>query len=350
MTNYSLPHDEKKNPEPHCGPLMQMLSGLWPMKTLAAALEFDLFTELSGRQLTLEKFAKLLDLPPRPADMLVTTLVCMGLLERKNGEYFNTPLSDEFLVKGRPSFFGGVVKMIDKRMNQKWEKLAEALKTGQPQNLKEGLTTFDSLYSDREEKRIFLECMHGLSVQTGRQLARAFNFSKFRQLMDVGGGSGAACIEVLRQYPHLNAVVYDLAPALQIAHEKIVSAGYVKQIETFAGDFFHERLPTNSDVILLSMVLHDWSPEQNLSILKKCYDALPSGGVVLVTEIMMEDDKTGPLPAALMSLNMLLETEGGCNYTWQEYTDWMEKAGFQNMERIRMDSPGANGILVGCKI
>jgi 3-hydroxy-5-methyl-1-naphthoate 3-O-methyltransferase len=100
--------------------------------------------------------------------------------------------------------------------------------------------------------------------------------------------------------------------------------------------------------MLLSMILHDWTPEKNRAILQKCFRALPSGGAVIVSELMMDDDKTGPLPAALMSLTMLIETEGR-NYTWAEYTTWLEDVGFRQMRRIPITSPGANGLLVGYK-
>ncbi len=144
-------------------------------------------------------------------------------------------------------------------------------------------------------------------------------------------------------------MVYEIAPALEIAREKITEAGLVERILTLGGDFFTEALPKGSDVILLSMILHDWTPEKALAILRKCYEALPSGGAVIVSELMMDDDETGPPPAALMSLNMLIETEGR-NYTWAEHTEWLEQCGFRDIQRVPIQSPGAKGLLVGYKV
>ena len=135
---------------------------------------------------------------------------------------------------------------------------------------------------------------------------------------------------------------------LQIAQEKIAEAGLGDRIQTQPGNFFTEALPTGSDVVLLSMILHDWTPEKNLAIVRKCFKALPSGGVLIVSELMMDDNKTGPVGAALMSLNMLIETEGR-NYSWSEYSEWLEQSGFKNIERVPLESPGANGILVAHK-
>ena len=144
-------------------------------------------------------------------------------------------------------------------------------------------------------------------------------------------------------------MIFDLSPPLEIAKGKISESGFSDRIKTHPGNFFTDELPKGSDVILLSMILHDWSPEKNLVTLRNCFNALPSGGTVIVSELMMDDDKTGPVSAALMSLNMLIETEGGCNYTWSEYTEWLKKTGFNNIKRVTIESPGANGILVGYK-
>ncbi|HVH32323.1 MAG TPA: methyltransferase, partial [bacterium] len=133
-----------------------------------------------------------------------------------------------------------------------------------------------------------------------------------------------------------------------VAQEKITQAELSDRITTRVGDFFSEALPRGSDVLLLSMILHDWAPEKNAMILRKCFDALPSRGALIVSELMMDDDKTGPIPAAMMSMIMLIETEGR-NYTWAEYTEWLEETGFQEIQRTPLKSPGANGILVGHK-
>jgi len=190
--------------------------------------------------------------------------------------------------------------------------------------------------------------MYSFSVQSGKAVAAAFDFSAYTQLLDVGGASGAYCIEAARRYPHLRAVVFDIPPALEIAQEKIAEAGFADRIKTYPGDFFKEELPKGSDVVLLSMILHDWTPEKNRVIVRKCFDALSSGGTLIVSELMMNDDKTGPVPAALMSLNMLIETEGR-NYTWGEYTEWLAEVGFIGIQRVSMESPGANGLLIGHK-
>jgi len=330
-------------------PLMQLISGFWASKTLAAAVELDLFTKLSGRQADVQQLSQLLGIHPRPAEMLLSACTALGLLEKRNKRFSNSSLAEEYLVKGKPYYFGGVVTLLDRRLYLPWNRLLEALRTNRAQTWEDHSGIFEQISSNPDKQRLFTEGMHSFSVQSGKALAAAFDFSTYTQLLDVGGASGAYCIEAVRRYPNLRAVVFDLSPALEIAKEKITESGFSNRIKMHPGNFFKDELPKGSDVILLSMILHDWSSEKNLMILRKCFNALPSGGTVIVSELMMDDNKAGPVSAELMSLNMLIETEGGRNYAWSEYTEWLEKTGFRKIKRIAMESPGANGILIGRK-
>jgi ubiquinone/menaquinone biosynthesis C-methylase UbiE len=331
-------------------PLMQLSTGFWAFKTLAAAHELNLFTRLSGSEgITSEELASESGIHPRPAEMLLTGCAALDLLEKREGRYHNGPLAEEFLVRGNPYYFGGWVQMLDKRLYPGWGKLTEAIRTNRP-------TTWDpdrqkSLFEGEDPAMLalFWEAMHSLSTFTARALGDAVDLSPFKALLDVGGGSGAYDIELCRRYPHLRATVYDLPFVAEIAAEKIKETGLSDRIQTVDGDFFAEpAFPAGSDVVLLSMILHDWSVIKNREILRKCYEALPSGGAVIISELLVNDEKTGPAPAALMSLNMLIETEGR-NYTPAEYTAWLEEIGFRDMRTIWFGAPGANGAVLGYK-
>jgi predicted O-methyltransferase YrrM len=196
---------------------------------------------------------------------------------------------------------------------------------------------------------LFWEAMHSLSTFTARALAEAVDFSAFRRLLDVGGGSGAVDIELCRRYPHLRATVYDLPFVTEIATGKIAEAGLGDRIATTGGDFFADMaFPSGHDVVLLSMILHDWGEARNREILRKCHAALPSGGAVIVSELLVNDEKSGPAPAALMSLNMLIETERR-NYTPAEYAAWLDEAGFRDARTVWFDAAGANGAVIAHK-
>jgi 3-hydroxy-5-methyl-1-naphthoate 3-O-methyltransferase len=331
-------------------PLMQLSTGFWAFKTLAAAHELELFNRLSGSEgITSEGLSQTLDIHPRPAEMLLTGCAALGLLEKREGRYHNSPLAEEFLVRGKPYYFGGWVQMLDQRLYPGWGKLTQAIRTNRP-------TTWDpdqqsSLFEGEDPAMLalFWGAMHSLSTFTARALGEAVDLRPFKALLDVGGGSGAYDIELCRRYPHLRATVYDLPFVAEIAAAKIKEAGVSDRIQTVGGDFFAEAaFPRGHDAILLSMILHDWNIPENRDILRKCYEALPRGGAVIISELLVNDDKTGPAPAALMSLNMLIETEGR-NYTPAEYSAWLEEIGFRDMRTIWFEAPGANGVVLGYK-
>ena len=332
-------------------PLMQLATAFWAFKTLAAASELDIFTRISGTAGTTPgEFSAAHSLAARPAEMLLTGCASLGLLEKRDGRYCNTPLAQTFLVRGAPYYFGGYVEMLDRRLYHGWDKIIEALRNNHP-------TTWDpakqkSLFDGVDPAMLstFWGAMHSLSIFTARALGEAVDFRGWNRLMDVGGGSGAYDIELCLKYPHLRATVYDLPFVAGIAQSNIVKAGLGDRIRTAPGDFFNDSaFPAGHDVILLSMILHDWDEQQNREILAKCFQALPSGGAVLISELLVNDEKTGPPPAALMSLNMLIETQGGRNYTAAEYNTWLRETGFHDIRVIHFEAAGANGAVIGIR-
>lgn len=332
-------------------PLMRLVTGFWSFKTLAVAVELDLFTRLAGgRTVTVEQAGAELDIPERPADLLLAACASLGLLERSGDGYRNTALAEEFLVAGRPYYFGGQVRYCDQRTYLPWHRIGEALRTDRPLTWDPG--TQSSLFetADPQMLALFWDAMHSTSIFTARALAGAYDFGDRRWLLDVGGGSGAYPIELCRRYPHLRATVYDLPHVCEIARGRIATAGMADRIGTVAGDFLTEpALPGGCDVVLLSMILHDWDEQTNRRLLAKCHAALPAGGLVVISELLLNPDRTGPPEAALMGLNMLVETEAGRNYSETEYAGWLTGAGFADPRTVPFDAPGATGAVVARK-
>ncbi|WDZ85423.1 methyltransferase [Micromonospora cathayae] len=329
-------------------PLMQLVTGYWSFKTLAAAVELDLFGRLAdGRVITREEAEKEFGLPERPADLLLSACASLGLLEKDGPGYRNSELSEQFLVPGRPHYFGGQVRYCDERTYLPYHRLGEALRTDKP--LTWDPDTQESLFTTADPVMLamFWEAMYSTSAFTARALGEAYDFGTHRRLLDVGGGAGAFPIELCRRYPHLRATVLDLPHVTGKAREKATAAGLADRIGTADGNFLTDpALPGGHDVILLSMILHDWSEPQNRTILAKCFDALPSGGAIVISELLLNDERTGPPAAALMGMTMLVETEGGRNWSGAEYTAWLTDAGFTDVRTIAFDAPGANGAVI----
>jgi 2-polyprenyl-3-methyl-5-hydroxy-6-metoxy-1,4-benzoquinol methylase len=331
-------------------PLMQLSVGFWSFKALATAYALDLFTRLSGTDgRTVDELAETLGVEQRPAELLATACASVGLLECREGRYVNSALAEEFLVRGKPYHFGGWVQMLDRRLYPAWGRLTEAVRANRPTswNPDEQAHLFDG--EDPLMLALFWEAMHSHRCSPPASSAHTLDLSGSTALLDIGGGSGAYDIELCRRYPNLRATVFDLSPVCEIAVQHVASAGLQDRIAVTAGDFLADReLPAGHDVVLLSMIMHDWTPEQDLAILRKCFAALPPGGRIVISELLVNDEKTGPPAAALMSLNMLVETVGR-NYTSAEYGNWLRDTGFVDTETVWFEAPGANGAILARK-
>lgn len=331
-------------------PLLELTTGFMRFKTFAAAVELNVFTRLAdGREVTAEEFAAEIGVQQRPADVLLPALVALELLEKDGDRYRNSPMAEEFLVVGKPYFFGGFVQFYDRALYPGWEQLVNTLRTNR------------SMFVDPDEQEtvfapndfmmnFFWEAMHALAGYTGKALAEVYDFDEHQRLLDVGGGSGGIPIELCRRSPGLTASVYELPHVCGVIEKKIAEAGLEEVIDALPGDFnVDEALPDGYDAILLSQVMHCADEESNRALLAKCFDALEPGGAVLICELLLDSDRTGPATAALMGMNMLVSHAGGQNYSEAEYRNWLADAGFINLDVVRFDAAGADGAVVGRK-
>ncbi len=312
-------------------PLMRLTSGVYAFKALALADRLGLFTALSGGRTTaVVEFAAQHGIAARPVELLFTACTSLGLLEPEvDGRYRNSALSEEFLVEGKPYYFGGWVKVVDRHEYPAYLEVETSLRGNHP-------TTWDvhkqeSLFATDDPVMVetFWGGMYSLSSYTATRLATVFDFGAVQRLLDVGGGGAAFDIELCLAYPHLRATVFDLPFVCDLTRERVRSAELDDRIEFVGGDFFADPLPDGYDAVLLSNILHDWGEGDVRRILVACADTLVSGGQLLICESFVDDTKTGPLLAALMSLNML--------------------AGLTVVGVRPFDAPGANGVLVARK-
>ncbi|SEG89385.1 Ubiquinone/menaquinone biosynthesis C-methylase UbiE [Nonomuraea solani] len=331
-------------------PIMEMMSGVWVSKTVAAANDLDLFTKLSGRPpQTVEQIARLTGLSRRPAESLVVGCASLGLLRRAADGYVNSPLSERYLVRTRPDYFGGWVEVLDRHDHPGWMRLTEALREDHPTVWDSGERTslFDGMEPGMVE--VFWEGMCALSRFTAAALADTLDLSGTRALLDVGGGGAAFDLELCARHPGLRAAVYDLPFVCDLTRPKIEKAGMADRITLIPGDFFAEpRLPSGYDTLLLSSILHDWNDDDARTILAKCFAALPSGGRLLICELLLNEERDGPPEAALMGLTMLVWTWGR-GFSAGELTDWLSDTGFTSVTVDRFTAPGANAVITATK-
>jgi hypothetical protein len=328
--------------------IMQLGLGFWGSKTLLSAIELGLFTELAEKPLGATELAARLKLHSRSARDFFDALVALRMLEREHDLYRNTPETEMFLDRNKLTYLGGMLEMANERLYPFWGSLTEGLRNGLPQNeLKTGgAGLFESIYGDPERLKLFLGAMTGLSMGASQAIAQKFTWENYQTVVDVGGAQGGLLVQVCLAHPHLSGTNFDLAVVGSIFEAYVAANGLKERLRFQTGNFFDEPLPA-ADVITMGHILHDWNLEEKQMLLKKAYQALPKGGALIVFEALIDDERRQNAFGLLMSLNMLIETPGGFDYTGKDCCDWMRQAGFRDTRVEHLTGP--DSMVVGIK-
>lgn len=328
--------------------IMQTGMGFWASKTLLSAIELEVFTELAKHPENLAALRDRLGLHERGARDFLDALVALGMLERDDGVYRNAPETELFLDKAKPSYVGGILEMANHRLYGFWGGLTEALRTGHPQNeVRHGHEPFfETLYSDPARLKEFLQAMSGVSHGANMAIAKAIPWDEYRTVVDVGTAEGDLIVQITEANPHLQGIGFDLPVVEPIFKDYAADSSAADRISFFAGDFFTDPLPSG-DVILMGHILHDWGIDDKRMLVGKAYDALPGGGALVVYEALIDDERRQNAFGLLMSLNMLIETHEGFDFTGADCQRWMEEAGFQESRVEPLLGP--DSIVVGIK-
>jgi SAM-dependent methyltransferase len=285
---------------------------------------------------------------PRSARDFFDALVALGMLERDDdGRYSNTPATDLFLDQAKPSYVGGMLEMANARLYPFWGSLTEGLRTGEPQNeAKTGGDFFAALYAEPGRLAQFAGAMSSISAGAGMAIAAKFPWADRESVIDIGCAEGAVPAAIALAHEHISGGGFDL-PALGPLFDAYVDRlGLGERLAFTPGDFFSDPLPS-ADVLVMGHILHDWDLEQKLALLRKAYDALPDGGALIVYEAIIDDDRRANPFGLLMSLNMLIETPGGFDYTGADCRGWMAETGFR--ESYVEPLVGPDSMVVGIK-
>lgn len=330
------------------GRILQTGLAFWPAKTLLSAIEMGLFTELAGGP---ERFASLagrLGLHPRSARDFLDTLVALGFLTRDGDLYGNTPETDLFLDRRKPSYIGGILEMANLRLYPFWGRLTEALRTGLPQNEVRGggPGVFEELYADPSRLKVFLAAMTGISHGSNMMIARQFPWKDYRTYVDVGTAQGDLAAQIAIANPHVNGIGFDLPQVAPVFEEYVRRVGVAGRVSFESGSFFDDPLP-KADVVLMGHILHDWDLPTKKMLIKKAYDAIPKGGAFIVYESLIDDDRSKNAFGLMMSLNMLIETTGGFDFSGADCSGWMKEAGFSSTRVEPLAGP--DGMVIGVK-
>ncbi|ASO19696.1 SAM-dependent methyltransferase [Actinoalloteichus hoggarensis] len=305
--------------------LIRLGNAFCDAKALLTAVDLDLFSLLRKGPATTEEIRTALDLHGRGLSDFLQLLVALGLLVREGDRYSNAEGADRHLVRGEKGYVGGFMLRSDRNLYPAWGKLAEGLRTGRPQSVGD----FDAVLANPKFLAQFVHMMDALTHVLGPELIERIDFTPYQSILDIGGCRGNMAGQIVKANPHLVGHVFDMPQMEQFFDKHMAEYGVTGRVHFHGGSFFEQELP-KADLVMLGHVLHDWDRDQREFLVNAAYKALNPGGTLLVYDRMLDDDPRH-VENLVISLDMLLVTDGGSEYPVSELRGHAEKAGFTSI-------------------
>ncbi|MBI1824588.1 MAG: hypothetical protein HY200_04295 [Nitrospirae bacterium] len=320
----------------------RLSSAYWSSKVIHTAVRLDVFNHLGSQSKTAAVLAEECDADVRGLEILLIAAVSLGLLDRSSsGKYKNTLLSKTFLVKNSPKYQGGIPLMFEE-WYPTWGRLYDAVLTGKP--------VVEKPHEQGDEStRAYIMGMHYRGLAQAHLLAKRVPLKGRKQFFDVAGGPGIFTIMMCKVNKNLKGIVFDTPQTLKITREIIENYKIADRVKTREGDYFRDDFGEGNDVVLLSSMLNQESPEMVKTIMRKGYQSLEKGGLLIAQDQMLNPNKTGPLLSALIGVNQLLHTPGGAAHSEKEIAQWMKEVGFTRVSRVDLKEPSPFTVLTGIK-
>ncbi len=327
-------------PAPDPTIVLHLIEAFRRSKTMFTAVSLGVFDLLESRPAAVATLAGALGVNADALERLLDACVGLQLLSRQGNLYVNTPTASTYLSAQSASRMTGYIKYSDDVLWKMWGNLEDAIREGTNrwhQTFGWDGPIFSNFFRTPEATREFLMGMHGQGLVSSPQVVAAFDLSRYRRLVNLGGGTGHLAMAACLRYSELQAVVFDLPQTLDLAREIIAASPVADRIETIAGDFFADDLP-EADLYALGRIIHDWSEAKILTLLGRLFERLPADGALLIAEKLLNEEKNGPPWAQMQNLGMLLYTEGK-ERTLAEYKALLERVGFSSVRGIVTPSP-----------
>jgi SAM-dependent methyltransferase len=309
--------------------VLAMARGFMESRIVISGAELGLYGLLAEEPLGTDEIAARLGpgTDRRALTVLLDALSALGLLQKAEGRYRTEPSLAPLLTPDAP---GSVLPMMLHQASLwwTWSTLTEKVAG-------EGKHATERSYSDPRQLRAFIGAMHVVGTPVADRLVAAIDPGEATSLLDVGGGPGTYTLAFLRASPRLRATLFDRPDVVEMARERIAGAGLLDRVSLVAGDFYQDALPGGHDVALLSAIIHQNSPAQNLALYRKVLAALRPGGRLVIRDHIMEPDRTRPPAGALFAVNMLVGTSGGGTYTFEEVEQSLKEAGFVGVRLLQ---------------
>lgn len=334
--------EEARLPNPAL--LMQIGLAYRSSAVLFAAIEIDVFSPLAAGPMTASELASACGADLPSLRLLLEACAAEGLLTLEGDRYANTPLADAFLVRGRPAYSANGFKYAE-NLYPAWGRLADRVRSGHPPMPAEVM-----LGQDKAQTRAFVMAMHERARGIGSVLSHLVNLDGRKRLLDVGGGPGTYSVSLVRETRGLRATVLDVPGVLEVTRELVDASGFADRVDLMPGDYLQSPFGTGYDVALLSGMMHRETPESCRLLLRKAFDALDPGGLVIVSDVFFDDDlKRSPKFAVYFALNMMLTSADGSAHAVTEMAAWMRATGFTGVDTRELPKPNPHTLVLGTR-
>jgi SAM-dependent methyltransferase len=309
------------------GAILEDVRGFFKSRVILTAAELDLFTRLEKGQATADDLAKELRCDQRCLIRLLDCLVALKLLSKQDSVYQTSERGSLLSATHAETELPMVLHLSG--LWETWSGLTETVKSGSnPRRKPVNERGDDSLEA-------FIGAMHVVGRSLSKEIADSYDISPFKRLLDIGGATGTYVMAFLEKNPRMTAVLFDLPDVITMAENRLEGEGLLERVELVSGDFYRDELPKGCDLALLSAIIHQNSPQENLDLYRKIHRALEPGGKVLIRDHVMDPGRTFPPQGTLFAINMLVNTKGGDTYTFDEIKDCLSAAGFGEVKLIR---------------
>ena len=299
--------------------LSALAKGFINSEVIFAANEAGVFSELEEDR-SADDIAAALGWPERSARMLLDALVSLELVAKRGGRYRNAPIASACLVPGGAAYQGHILRHY-RHMSRGWAQLPEVLRTGKPAKRDEAERSPDEL-------RAFILGMRDIAKLSAREVLKALDLSAYRHMLDLGGGPATYAIAFLDAHPAMKATVFDSPPVIDIAREEVARARLEDRIDYIAGDLTVDDYGKDYDFVFVSNIIHSMGPEKNRAMVRKCHEALASGGLLVIKDFLTDNDRSGPAFSLMFALHMYVGTGEGDTYAFAEVEEWTREVGF----------------------
>jgi O-methyltransferase/methyltransferase family protein len=311
--------------------ILQVASGFMASKHLFVANEVGLFGHLADGPCTLDDLAVRSGIPQRRIRILADAMVALGFVAREGDRYRNGPVADAFLAGQTAADLGPLLRFWNRISYPWWAEQETAIRTGK------GSVPFGA--ASDEFWTLAAEGMEALSAETAEALAATHDFGRHRRVLDLGGGIGTYLMAVLRRYAGLQATLFELPPTAAVARRHLAATPLAAVIEIVEGDFFTDPVPEGHDAVILTNVIHMFSPERNLALLRRIRNRVPDGARLLLVDLWTDPTHSQPTFAALLAGEFQIASGEGAAYSEEDLRGWLQESGWQFLERRPLVGP-----------